>query len=841
MAKESPFVKDKASTNALTLSRRNFIAQTGLGTAAILMNGIPCAAAYSALDKALPHGEAADEKAAWAPTHVSLDGKWKLFYFPQGKHQVSEPRQLKAAGLTAIDATVPGDAPLELSRIGELPADLIAGLNTTKMRPYELYEWWYQREFPTPAGIAGKRLELCFNGVDCLATYWLNGAKIGESDNALIAHSFDVTDKLNVTGPNTITVRLRSAELEAVGKNYDPAYTVSAGPNNQEGVWIRKPAHSWGWNIMPRAVSSGLWRSVELIVHAPQEIPELYFATLSVEPGKAELHVSYNVTTELTLLPQLQLKVKGECGDSTFSHLHHLEFSAGRFSIPVANPRLWWPRGYGEASLYKVTTQLLQGEKVLATREDTIGIRKLELIRTETTTPDKPGQFLFKVNGVPILVKGSNWVPADAFHSCDAGRYEQTLALFSDLQCNMLRSWGGGVYEDDAFFSICDRDGIMVWQDFAMACAIYPVTLDFQEQIRKEAISVVRKLRNHPSLALWSGDNEDDIIYHFAGLDPSHNVLTREVLPQVVFQCDPYRPFLPSSPYMAPETVAANNMRMMPEEHLWNTRDYFKSAYYTEHPAHFVSEIGFDGCPSLSGLKRFIDDKNLWPWQNNAVWTLHSASQVGDDYENKLLAKELKDFYGEIPDKIEDFIYASQTSQAEAYKYLIEMTRLKKWRRTGVIWWNVIDGWPLISDSVVDYYFNKKLAYHFIKRVQHPVVLMVDELEGHSGDDWSVHIVMGNDSCQDASGHFKVWDADSGETLLEEDYTSKANENVGVGKIQAFHSDKKLFLMEWTAGGKRYVNHYLLGTPAFSLAQYKAWLPKIAALQNDFDPAKVGV
>ena len=169
------------------------------------------------------------------------------------------------------------------------------------------------------------------------------------------------------------------------------------------------------------------------------------------------------------------------------------------------------------------------------------------------------------------------------------------------------------------------------------------------------------------------------------------------------------------------------------------------------------------------------------------------------------------------------------------------MTRLKKWRRTGVIWWNVIDGWPLISDSVVDYYFNKKLAYHFIKRVQQPVVLMLDELEGHSGDDWSLQVVMGNDSRQDASGHFKVWDADSGETLLEADYASKANENVVVGKIKAFHSDKKLFLMEWTAGGKRLVNHYLLGTPAFSLAQYKAWLPKIAALQNDFDPAAVGV
>jgi len=834
-------VKNTTSKRDLTFSRRRFIAASSLGTAAVLVNGTPALAALSSLEMALPHAGVADEKLALMPERISLDGKWKLFYFPQGKHQVTEPRQLKTLGLTGIDATVPGEGPLELSRIGELPADLLAGENTTRMRPYELYEWWYQREFPTPAGVAGKRLELCFNGVDCLATYWLNGVKIGESENALIAHSFDVTDRLSAAAPNLLTVRLRSAVLEGEDKNYDPAYTLSAGPNNQEGVWIRKPAHSWGWNIMPRAVSSGLWRSVELIAHAPQEIREMYFTTLSSDAGSAGLFVAFNVATDLSMLPQLYLKVQGECGDATFSHVHHLQYSAGEFEISVPNPKLWWPRGYGDANLYKVSTQLLQGEKILATREDTIGIRKLELIRTETTSPEKPGQFLFKVNGVPILVKGSNWVPADAFHSRDAGRYERLLALFSDLQCNMLRSWGGGVYEDDAFFSICDREGIMVWQDFAMACAVYPVTLDFQEQIRKEAISVVRKLRNHPSIALWSGDNEVDDAYYFRGLDPAHNVLTREVLPQVVFQCDPYRSFLPSSPYMSPETVAAKNLQLMPEMHLWNTRDYFKSAYYTEHPAHFVSEIGFDGCPSLSGLKRFIDEKNLWPWQNNSVWTLHSASQVGDDYENKLLARELKDFYGVVPDKIEDFIYASQTSQAEAYKYLIEMTRLKKWRRTGVIWWNVIDGWPLISDSVVDYYFNKKLAYHFIKRVQQPVVLMLDELEGHSGDDWSLQVVMGNDSRQDASGHFKVWDADSGETLLEADYASKANENVVVGKIQAFHSDKKLFLMEWTAGGKRLVNHYLLGTPAFSLAQYKAWLPKIAALQNDFDPAAVGV
>ena len=256
------------------------------------------------------------------------------------------------------------------------------------------------------------------------------------------------------------------------------------------------------------------------------------------------------------------------------------------FEIDVHDPMLWWPRGYGDPNLYQVTTQLLQNDKVIASREDSVGIRKLELIRTETTSAEKPGQFLFKVNGVPILVKGSNWVPADAFHSRDAARYEKILALVTDLECNMLRCWGGNVYEDDAFFDICDRNGIMVWQDFAMACAIYPQTPEFLEVMRQEAISVVRKLRNHPSLALWSGDNEVDQSYFFSGLDPAHNKITREVLPQVVFQCDPYRPYLPSSPYMSPEVIATGNLKLMPEDHLWGPRDYFKSTVlYRAHGA----------------------------------------------------------------------------------------------------------------------------------------------------------------------------------------------------------------------------------------------------------------
>ena len=192
-----------------------------------------------------------------------------------------------------------------------------------------------------------------------------------------------------------------------------------------------------------------------------------------------------------------------------------------------------------------------------------------------------------------------------------------------------------------------------------------------------------------------------------------------------------------------------------------------------------------------------------------------------DPYENRMLANEEKEFFGEAPDKLEDFILSTQITMAEGKKFFVEMTRLNKWRSTGVIWWNIMDGWPQLSDAVVDYYFNKKLAYYYIRRVQQPVCVMVDEPK-----DWHCRVVVGNDSREDASGHYRLWDGDSDETLLEGDYAAKANENLEVGRVPVFHSGKRLFLMEWTASGKRYGNHYVQGMPPFSLEQYKSWLPK---------------
>jgi beta-mannosidase len=278
----------------------------------------------------------------------------------------------------------------------------------------------------------------------------------------------------------------------------------------------------------------------------------------------------------------------------------------------------------------------------------------------------------------------------------------------------------------------------------------------------------------------------------------------------------------------------------MPEQHLWGPRDYYKSRFYLESTAHFASEIGYHGCPGVSSLRRFLDADRLWPWQDNAQWRVHAADQVPGGgpyaYRIKLMADQVRELFGAEPAGLPDFALASQASQAEAKKFFIEMFRIAKWRRTGIIWWNLLDCWPQFSDAVVDWYGAKKLAWWYIRRAQAPVLLMLGEPE-----DWRCRLVAGNDTLRDAEGEFSVADADTGGTLLEGRYRSPANANAVLGSLPVSRGDHRLFLIRWTAQGRAWGSHYLLGAPPFSLERYKAWLPAIAALPDPFDASTVAV
>jgi len=410
--------------------------------------------------------------------------------------------------------------------------------------------------------------------------------------------------------------------------------------------------------------------------------------------------------------------------------------------IDIPDPLLWNPTGYGEPNLYKVTFELLKDGRTIDTREERVGIRKVEIEKCYGGTD--AGEFMFKVNGTRIFVKGTNWVFLDCMHSRDLQRLPRTHELLTDIGCNMVRMWGGNIYENDAFYDLCDEKGILIWQDFGMACAIYSQYDDFADVIGKEAAKTIIRLRNHASLAMWAGDNEVDQIYLAAGQKLPHaryNRISREVLPRAVAMHDPYREYTASSPYI-PENLTDY---AVPEQHNWGPRDYFKSDFYKNSSAHFISETGYHGCPSEATLREFIPEGELWPFSEQSLaWAMHSTENIWADrrdYDrNVLMFNQVRTLFEKIPGDIRSFIQASQISQAEAVKFFIENSRIQKWRRSGILWWNLIDGWPQTSDAVVDYFYRKKLAYYYIKRVQQPLLMLIGE-----SDAWAHRVVLSND------------------------------------------------------------------------------------------------
>ena len=765
---------------------------------------------------------------------MNLNGIWQLWGFPQADSPIQAPRDLDEH--PSIPATVPGNVELDLVRNGLLPEDLYHGENMRTLRAYEAHEWWYRREFQVASPVSSKKLELVFGGVDCLATYWLDDDWLGESDNMFVEQRFSLSGRVSPGKTHTLTVRLRSPLLEAMSLDIGPRQTRSWGVFTPEALRIRKAGHSYGWDIMPRAVSAGLWRGVEIVEHETDAFRDLYAYTLEAGDDTAELALHYVLNTSPAHLSDAEVHVTGKCGDSRFETMTKIHRFAGLIRIQVNNPKLWWPAGYGEPNLYEVDVEFRHAGIKLASRTVSMGIRTVVLDRTPN--PDTRSEFLFKINGTPIMVKGSNWVPADAFHSRDAARIADNLALFAEAGCNMVRCWGGNVYEDTMFFDRCDKMGLMVWQDFAMACGLYPQDAAFADAIRREAVAVVRKLRGHASLVVWCGDNECDENAFTENLNPADNHLTRDLLPRVLADEDPTRPYSPSSPYYTPEAVAANDIHQLPERHLWGPRDYYKSDYYRDNQAAFVSEIGFHGCPNVSSIKKFIDPEYLWPWKDNPQWALHASDPIGLSgpyaYRSELMARQIRNVFGENPTTLEDFALASQLVQAEAKKSFVETTRLGKWNRTGVIWWNVIDGWPQFSDSVVDYYYAKKLAFHYLRRVQQPLCLMASEPV-----DGCVRIVAGNDSLTARSGTFRVWNADGGAPLLEGAFDVPANVNEELGRIDVKEDDAQLLLLTWSSANISGANHALVGRPPLSFQRYRHWLAAIAGLDGSFDAETV--
>ena len=761
---------------------------------------------------------------------ISLDGTWR------GACGFVDPSDFSTfggclrAGMTEIPARVPGALETDLEAAGILP-ELYFGENILAVQDYETAAYCVSRSFRYERR-AGFCDTLVFEGLDCFASVFIDGRRVGDFDNMLVPHRVPLTDLQD--GEHELFVSFRPAVTEA--RKYEIAPSLFAQPYGYDALHVRKAPHMYGWDIMPRAVSCGIWRHVSIERVPVYHVKDIFAETLSVSQDgrRARVRLVWNTELGTADARHLTLHIEGRCGDSVFRLETALRHSGGMETLEVTDPMLWHPRGAGDPNLYQLTAELFLDGALVDTYETRVGIRTVKLERTSVTDEAGKGEFRFLINNRPVFVLGTNWVPVDAFHWRDEERLPAILPMLEDLGCNMVRCWGGNVYENDFFYDWCDAHGVMIWQDFAMACAVYPQDEDgdFARALREEVRAVVRRLRNHPALVLWAGDNECDCAYLWSGTgeDPNGNLPTRKIIPEVLKSLDRSRPYLPSSPYIDEEAFCTG--KPTAEDHLWGPRDYFKGAYYRNSVCHFASETGYHGCPSPASLAKFIDADHLWPPLGDRQWLVHAATMDGREdspygYRIRLMWDQVETLFGkgtEATENLENFALASQISQAEAMKYFIERFRLSKWRRTGIIWWNLIDGWPQISDAVTDYYLEKKLAYFYIRRSQKPLCLMFDEPR-----DGRLALYAVNDGPRKRVFAYTLED-DAGQILLSGRERIAADSSRPIASLPA-GEEKRFFLIRWKEEetGEEGLNHYFSNCVEIDFAFYKKLLAILEA------------
>ena len=563
----------------------------------------------------------------------------------------------------------------------------------------------------------------------------------------------------------------------------------------------------FGWDIMPRIVSGGIFKPVHILYLPKNRIENAFTATRRVENGKASLVTSFDVITEEDLMFDFSAEIVGKCGDSVFSKKINLFNKHQRFCHSVIDPLLWWPKNYGEQNIYEVEISLYHKGKLCDKASYSLGIRTVFLRRSSSSGDD--GDFCFIVNGKRIFCTGTNWVPTDAFPSRHEEYELRGLELANDCNCNMIRCWGGNTYPSDNFYNYCDKHGIMVWQDFSFGCGHYPDGTHLCKLVEEEVKQVALRLRNHPSLVLYAGDNECDIFVTLSAeqehqpmdtqewINPNLNTITRSVILRALRNHDATRPYLPSSPYIDDFTFLHG---VPSEDHIWGPRDYFKGDFYKNPPCHFASEIGYHGCPSPESLKKFIPENSLNDMGDSTVctnvdWLAHATAMETkpDDwycYRIPLMISQVERIFGTASKNLSEFAMQSQVSQAEAVKYFIEHFRCCKWRKTGLLWWNIIDGWPQVSDAVVDWYGIKKLAYHYIKRSQEPFVMIVKEPENGK-----MELVATNETRTNLNVEYTVKNLSDGKIISSGKFNVNSDDKVTVDALPEL--DHAFYLIEW--------------------------------------------
>ena len=711
-----------------------------------------------------------------------------------------------------LPATVPGDVHLDLLANKKIP-DPFYRDNEAKLQWIENESWEYQLSFEVkPELIARANVDLVFDGLDGAADVFVNGAKLLSADNSfriwrvpVKSHLHAGTNLLRVVFPSPI----KAAAAVAAGDPWQHRTKVEAK------TYIRKPAYEYGWDWGPRFVTSGIWKPVRLEAWNGVRIADFAIHQRDVSKDVAHLDAEVEIEADARVenAGPANVIVKFSDNGKPVMAYAKVNFHAGLnvidLPIEIQKPKLWYPAGYGEQPLYEFTASVASTEQGIDERKIKTGLRSIVLHR-ELDTWGRSFEFI--VNGIPVFAKGADVIPFDSFpNRVTTANYRRILQSARDANMNMIRHWGGGYYESDEFYAICDELGIMIWEDFMFGNDWQPGTYAFKLNIEAEAEDQVRRLRNHPSIVIWCGNNETESAFGWAprpGLPADvkfqmwQDYLTEfsGILPRVVARLAPETPYWPSSPSADYEPLSVHYQSG--DQHdwsVWHGRVPFTE--YEKHHWRFVTEYGFQSFPEMRTVESFTQ-----PEDRTGIFTPVMLAHQKNNEGNSLIQDYISKDYP-APKDFPSFLYVSQVVQAEGIKIGAEHWRRSRPETMGSIFWQLNDCWPVASWSSIDYYGRWKALQYYARRFYAPI-LVSPHVEGSL----KVYIVSDRVWTEPATLRVRLMDFD-GKVLLEESHeikvaplTSKVYLDWPLKKLTdagAADTSRVFIVAELTADGKQ--------------------------------------
>jgi len=635
----------------------------------------------------------------------------------------------KSSDNNRYKASVPGVVQSDLLS-NNLINNPFIDLNEKSIQWIDKSDWIYVNKFSASDSLLNKEIiEIVFEGLDTYADVFLNETKIIEANNMFRTWRVDIKKYLK-RGDNILKVYFHSPakidvpKFDALNYEYFASNDQSENgglENKKISVFARKAGYHYGWDWGPRLVTMGIWRPVYIEGHDKAVIRNLYIHQDSISPKVAYLTANVEVFSK-SPSEHVKLKVSTEnlCIDTVVNVAKGL--NEYKLSFKIKSPKLWWSNGLGKQNLYLFRAELFSNNKLLDFIEQKNGLRSLKLIRK----PDKDGEtFYFELNGTPVFCKGANYIPQHSFlPSVTKSDYRRLITDAAKANMNMLRVWGGGVYEDDYFYDLCDSLGIMVWQDFMFACSMYPADSSFLKSVENEAKDNIIRLRHHPSIALWCGNNEcydawlgwgwkkqmlakDTLIAK--KMETEYYELFHRLLPKCVLNYAPQTPYWPSSPFSVYGERSKQNMGDRHYWEVWHGKKPVKQ--YNIERSRFFSEYGMQSFPEMKTIKEFVTDSTQYSIDSPIIM----SHQRGGAFANSLIDRYITDDYG-TSKNFQSFLYLNQLMQADAIQTAIEAHRRDMPYCMGTLYWQLNDCWPGASWSSIDFFGRWKALHYAVKR-----------------------------------------------------------------------------------------------------------------------------